>query len=192
MSDNIYVRWWERLDGIRGRWEEADREKEVYDGCSMALLSLHEYVCKEKSCAPRLTLIERISTRKGSRKIRVLMRIFPTRKDPLCQKKRCQLYTTIKTPKPLQTKVRIIYPSSSTLELWKFSNLTFGRYLVGTTPILSTRSSLFMFRRCCLEHLRTVQFTDDFWHHLVKKHKTWHKEKSLFLWRRKKSNYKII
>ena len=32
-----------------------------------------------------------------------------------------QLYTIIKTPNPSQTKVRIIFPSSGTLELQKLS-----------------------------------------------------------------------
>ena len=57
------------------------------------------------------------------------------------------------------------FPSFGTLELWKFSNLTFGGYLVCTTPVLSTRSSLFLFRMCCLKHVRTVWHTNDFWHH---------------------------
>ena len=80
-----------------------------------------------------------------------------------------QLYTTIKTSKPSQIKVRIIYPSSGTLELWKFSNLTIGGYLVGTTPVHFARSSLFLFlflfRRFCLHHMRTVQLTNNFWYH---------------------------
>ena len=44
---------------------------------------------------------------------------------------------TIKTPKPSQTNVRIISSSSSTLELWSFSNLTFRGSLASTTPVLS-------------------------------------------------------
>ena len=76
-----------------------------------------------------------------------------------------QLYTTIKTPKPSQIKVRIIHPSSSTLELWKFSNLTFGGYLAGTIPVLSARFSLFLFRKFCLKHVRTVRLTEDFRRH---------------------------
>ena len=40
-------------------------------------------------------------------------------------------------PKSSQTKVRIIYPSFGTLVLWKFSNLTFGGYFAGTTPVIS-------------------------------------------------------
>jgi len=32
-------------------------------------------------------------------------------------------------------------------------------------PIHSARSSLFLFRRFCLEHMRTVQLTNNFWHH---------------------------
>ena len=43
-----------------------------------------------------------------------------------------------KNPKPLETKVRIIYPSSDTLKLWrKFSHLIFGESLAGITLILS-------------------------------------------------------
>ena len=61
------------------------RRPKRLDESSMALLGLHECLYKEKSCAPRLNLIKRIPTRKRSSKIRVLMRIFPTRKDPLCQ-----------------------------------------------------------------------------------------------------------
>ena len=53
----------------------------------------------------------------------------------------CQPYATIKTPKPSLIKVRIISPSSCTLELWKFSNLTFGGYLAGTTSVLFVGSS---------------------------------------------------
>ena len=78
---------------------------------------------------------------------------------------KCQLYATIKTPRPSQTKVRIIYPSSGILELWKFSNLTFGGYLADTKLVLSARSSLFLFRRFHLEHVKIVWLTDDFWHH---------------------------
>ena len=54
---------------------------EKADGFNMVWLDLHEYLCKEIPCITQLTLIKGISTRKGSRKIRVLMRIFPTRKD---------------------------------------------------------------------------------------------------------------
>ena len=70
-----------------------------------------------------------------------------------------------KNPKPQETKVRIIYPSSGILELWEFSNLTFGGSLAGTTPVLFTGSSLFLFRRFCLERRRNVLLTEDFWHH---------------------------
>ena len=37
--------------------------------------------------------------------------------------------------------------------------------MAGVTPVLSARSSLFIFRKSCLEHARTVQLTNDFWHH---------------------------
>ena len=75
---------------------------------------------------------------------------------------RYQPSTTIKTPKPSQTKVRIIYPSSGTLELWKFSNLTYGRYLASITPVLSVRSSLFVLHRYCFERVRIVWLIGDF------------------------------
>ena len=131
----------------------------------MALLGLHEYLCKEISCTPRLTLVKGISIRKGSRKIYTLMRIFLTRKKPSSPRNKCQLYAITKTPKSSQTKVRIIYPSSGTLELWKFSNLNFKEYLAGTTPVLSTRSFLFLFHRFYLEYMRTMSLTEDFWYH---------------------------
>ena len=62
---------------------------------------------------------------------------LPYKERPFLPRNECQLYTTIKTPKPSQTKVRIISPNSGTLELWKFSNLTFRESLAGTTPVLS-------------------------------------------------------
>ena len=83
-NDGILKPTTKTLDGIRSWQKETDGEKETCDGTSMALLGLHECVYKEISYAPRLTLIERIPTKKGSRKIHVLMRIFPTRKDPFC------------------------------------------------------------------------------------------------------------
>ena len=60
------------LDGIRSWWKEANGDKENFDKSDKALLGLHAWVCKETSCASRLTLIKRILTRKGSRKIRIL------------------------------------------------------------------------------------------------------------------------
>ena len=90
----------------------------------------------------------------------------PHKETSSCPRNRSRFYTTIKNPpKPSKNKVCIIYPNCSTLKLWKFSNLIFGRYLAGIIPILSTRSSLFLFHKCCLEHARTVWLTDDFWHH---------------------------
>ena len=131
----------------------------------MALLGLHECLYKEISCTPWLTLITGIPIRKGSRKIRVFMRIFPTRKDLLHQETNVSSMLTIKAPKPSDTKVHIIYPISGTLELWKFFNLTFRGYLAGTTLVLSARFSLFLFHSFCLEHVRTMWLTNDFWHH---------------------------
>ena len=57
-----------------------------------------------------------------------------------------RFHTTIKNPKPSKIKVPIIYPSSCTLELWNFSNLIFGEYLAGTTPILCMMSSSSLLR----------------------------------------------
>ena len=93
------------------------------------------------SCSPRLTLLKRIPIRKGFRQICLKKTSSP--------RKRGQPSTTIKTPIPSPTKVRIIYPSSGTLELWTrdFSNLTIGGYLAGTTPVLLLRSSVFVLCR---------------------------------------------
>ena len=66
---------------------------------------------------------------------------------PSSPRNECQLYATIKTPKPSQIKVCTIYRSSGTLELWKFSNLTFRGYLAGSIPVLFVRSSSFLLRR---------------------------------------------
>ena len=92
------------------------------------------------------------------------MKIFPTRKSPLYQGTNVNS-TYYKNPKTLTNQGTHNFPSSSTLELWKFSDLIFGGYLAGTTPILSTRFSLFLFCKCYLEHVRTVWLTDDFRHH---------------------------
>ena len=81
---------------------------------------------------------------------------LPYKERPSPPRNECELYATIKIPKPFQTKVRIIHNSSGILELWKFFNLTFGGYSAGTTPVLSARSSLFLFHRFSLEHVRTV------------------------------------
>ena len=83
----------------------------------------------------------------------------------LTKKKRSVLHY-YKNPKPSESKVRIISPSFGTLELWIFTNWTFGRYLVDTTPVLSVGFFLFsLFCRFCLEHIRIVQFIDEFQHH---------------------------
>ena len=65
--------------GDRQTRKEADGNKEA-DGSSMVYLDLHGYLYKEIYCIPRLTLIKGTLIRKGSRKIRKLMRIFLTRK----------------------------------------------------------------------------------------------------------------
>ena len=67
-----------------------------------------------------------------------------------------------KNPKPSEIKVRIIYPNSGTLELWKFSNFTFEGYLAGTTPVLFVRFSSSLLCRSCLGHVRTVRLTNNF------------------------------
>ena len=90
---------------------------------------------------------------------------LPYKERSFSLRNKCQIYTTIKTTKPSQTKVCIIYPSFGTLELWKFSDLTFGWYLAVTTLLLSARSSLFLFHRFYLKHVRTVRLISDFWHH---------------------------
>ena len=48
----------------------------------------------------------------------------------------------------------------------KFSNLTFGGYLAGTTSVIFVKfSSISVLCRFCLEHMRTIQLTDGFQHH---------------------------
>ena len=81
----IWVGRPEHLDVV-GNWQkEVDRDKEAFNGSNMVLLGFHEWVYKETSYAPRLTLTKKVPIRKESHKIRALTRIFPTRKDPLCQ-----------------------------------------------------------------------------------------------------------
>ena len=96
---------------------------------------------KEMSCTLRLILINKISIWKESREIRVFMRIFPTRKHILRQKKQRLVLHYYKNPKLSKIKIRIIYLNSGTLDLWILSNLTFEGYLAGTVLILSVRSS---------------------------------------------------
>ena len=131
----------------------------------MALLGPHEWTCKKTSCAPWLTLIKGIPTRKGSRKMRALMKIFPTRKSPLCQWINVNP-TYYKNPKTLTNQGMHNFPSSDTLELWrKFSNLTFGGSLPNNDTSTLLRSSFSVLCKCYLEHVRTVWLIDDFWHH---------------------------
>ena len=100
-ANGIWVGRPEQLDVV-GNWrKEVDRDKEAFDESSMALLGLHEWVYKETSYAPRLTLIKRIPKERIPQDTRI-------------NEDECQLYTTIKTPKPSQTKVHIIYPNSDT------------------------------------------------------------------------------
>ena len=80
-------------------------------------------------------------------------------------KKRRSILHYYKNPKPSENKVHIIYLSAGTLELWKFSNLTFGGSLASTTLVLSVRFSSSLLCRFCLEHVKTVQLTDNFQHH---------------------------
>ena len=60
------------------------------------------------------------------------------------RKQRSSVLRYYKNPKAFRKQVRIIDPSSDTLELRKDSNLTFGGYLAGTTPMFSIRFSLFV------------------------------------------------
>ena len=118
IPDDIYMKWRNERPNGRKRPTGIKKPKGIKerDRSSVALLGLYEYLCKEISCTPQLTLVKRIPIRKGSRKIYALMRIFLTRKKPSPPKNERQLYVTLKTPKPFQTEVRIIYPSSSTWE----------------------------------------------------------------------------
>ena len=70
------------------------------------------------------------------------MKIFPIRKRLLRQENQGRFYTTIKKPKTPKTKVCINYPNSGALELWNFSNLTFGRSLAVTKLVLSVMQIL--------------------------------------------------
>ena len=113
------------------------------------LVSTHKY--KEISCAPRLMLNKKDSYKERIPK-NMLMRI-PIWKRLLSQGKRGQPFSTIKTSILSLTKVRIIN------SLWhsvRNSNLAFGGYLAGTTPVFSVRSSFFVLCRCCFEHVQTV------------------------------------
>ena len=70
----------------------------------------------EIPCAPRLTLIEGIPTRKGFCKILALMKIFPIRKDLLCYETNVNP-TYYKNPKTLTNQGTHNFPSFDTLEL---------------------------------------------------------------------------
>ena len=76
-------------------------------------------------------------------------------------RKRCQPSTTIKTPKPVLTKVRIIHPSSDILELWEV--LTWPSEGIQPAPHRCSLLGLFfLLCRYCFEHMRTVWLTVDF------------------------------
>ena len=123
----------------------------------ITLLGLHVCVYKEISCAPRL---ERLLHGKGFEKY--------AHKDSYKEKtstsrKRCQPFIIIKTSIPSLTKIRIIHPSSRTLEWWEV--LTWpskGIWWADTTSVLSARSSLFVLCRCCFKYVRTMWLTVDF------------------------------
>ena len=111
------------------------------------------YTYKEISCAPHPMMNNKDSYKERISKS-MFMRI-PIWKRLLSQEKRDQPLFTIKAQILSLIKVRIIYP------LWhsrvvRNSNLTFGGYLAGTTPVLSVRSSLFVLRKCCFEHVWTM------------------------------------
>ena len=119
IPDDIYTKRWNERPTERKRPTRIKNPKGIKecDGSNVALLGLHKYLCNEIFCTPRLTLVKGIPIRKESCKIYTLMRIFPTRKKPSPPKNKYQLYATIKTLKPLQIEVRIIYPNFGTLKL---------------------------------------------------------------------------
>ena len=88
-------------------------------------------------------------------------------RDLLHKEKTCdtskgvRFYATIKTQRLSKSKVRIIDPSFGTLKLRKDSNLTFGGYLAGTTPVSSVRSFLFVVQ-VLLRACKAVWLIDDF------------------------------
>ena len=93
------------------------------------------------------------------------MRIFTTRKYLLRQEKRSALHY-YKNPKTLINQGTRNFPQlwhSIVIEI--LSNLIFGGYLAGTTPILSIRSLVFLLRRFYQERVRTMWLTDHFWHY---------------------------
>ena len=87
-------------------------------------------------CILRSTVIWRIPTRKESHNIWTLEKIFSIRKYP-SSRNWGQLYTTIKTQKPSQIKVREFSLALALLSSWRFFhhwlNLqrVFGRYPIG-------------------------------------------------------------
>ena len=119
--------------------------------CNPNLVSTYTY--KEISYAPRLMMNNKDSYKERISKS-MFMRI-PIWKRLLSQKKRDQPLSTIKTSIPFLTKVCIIYLLWHSRVVRNF-NLTFGEYLVGTMPVFSARSSLFVLRRCCFEHVWTM------------------------------------
>ena len=82
---------------------------------------------------------------------------LPYKEMPSSPRNKGWFHATIKNPKPSEIKVRIVCPNSSTLKLWKFSNLTFRGYLPSTTPVLFVRSSSSsLLCKFCLEHARIM------------------------------------
>ena len=77
-------------------------------------------------------------------------------------RKRCQPSTTIKAPRPSLTKVRIIYPSFGTLELWKVLTWLFEG--IWPAPHQCSLWGLLFFVLCryCFELVGTVWLTVDF------------------------------
>ena len=90
----------ECLDKIRSWRKEANGDKENFDRSDKALLGLHAWVYKETSCVPRLTLIKRILTRKGSYKIHVLWE-SSLQRNALSAKKQMSTLRYYKNPKAL-------------------------------------------------------------------------------------------
>ena len=93
-----------------------DQQSKRCDGFIMALLDPHRYLYKEISYILRLTLIKRVPTRKRVPQDTCINEDPPYKEKSSLPRNKCQLYATIKTLKPSQTKVCIIYLSSGILE----------------------------------------------------------------------------
>ena len=104
----------------------------------------------------------------------------------------CQLYTTIKISKPSQIKVRVIFLTLALQSCRILSNLIFGGSLAGIKPVFFVTSSLFLFHRFYLGHMRTVQLTNNFWHHHKEKCQKHKKITKLTTWLVMSSEEKMV